>query len=47
VRALPPENQPGKAIPLVQDLIRRYPRNYLLRLELAQMYSVGATGRAP
>jgi len=38
------ENQPGKAIPLVQDLIRRYPRNYLLRLELAQMYSVGGDG---
>jgi tetratricopeptide (TPR) repeat protein len=34
------ENQPRKAIPLVQDLIRRFPRNYLLRLELAEMYSL-------
>ena len=28
------ENQTKLAIPLVQDLIQRYPRNYLLRLEL-------------
>lgn len=34
------ENQPGKTIPLVLDLIRRFPRNYLLRLELSQMYSM-------
>ncbi len=34
------ENQPSLAIPLVQDLIRRFPRNYLLRLELSQMYSM-------
>jgi tetratricopeptide (TPR) repeat protein len=34
------ENQPRQAIPLVADLIRRFPRNYLLRLELSQMYSV-------
>ena len=34
------ENQPLRAVPLVQDLIRRFPRNYLLRLELSQMYSV-------
>jgi tetratricopeptide (TPR) repeat protein len=34
------ENQPRRAIPLIQDLIRRFPRNYLLRLELSQMYSV-------
>jgi tetratricopeptide (TPR) repeat protein len=34
------ENQPRKAIPLVQDLIRRFPRNYLLRFELAEMYSM-------
>jgi tetratricopeptide (TPR) repeat protein len=33
------ENQSKLAVPLVQDLIRRYPRNYLLRLELGQMYS--------
>ena len=34
------ESQPRKAIPLVIDLIRRFPRNYLLRLELSQMYSM-------
>jgi len=34
------ENQPRKAIPLVQDLIARFPRNFLLRLELSQMCSV-------
>ena len=28
------ENRPAEAVPLVQDLIRRFPRNYLLRLEL-------------
>ena len=38
------ENQPRKAIPLIQDLIRRYPRNFLLRMELAQMYSVAGDG---
>src|SRR5664279_2935819 len=27
------ENQSRLAVPLVQDLIRRYPRNYLLRME--------------
>jgi len=40
------ENQPKQAIPLVKDLIRRYPRNFLLRLELAQMYSTGGDGAA-
>ena len=40
------ENQPRKAIPLVRDLIQRYPRNYLLRLELAQMYSMAGDGAA-
>ncbi len=40
------ENQPRKAIPLVQDLIQRYPRNYLLRLELAEMYSMAGDGAA-
>jgi tetratricopeptide (TPR) repeat protein len=40
------ENQPKQAIPLVKELIRRYPRNYLLRLELAQMYSTGGDGAA-
>jgi tetratricopeptide (TPR) repeat protein len=34
------ENQPKRAIPLVADLIRRFPRNFLLRLELSQMYSM-------
>jgi len=33
------ERQVGKAIPLLQGLIRRFPRNYLLRFELAQMYA--------
>jgi tetratricopeptide (TPR) repeat protein len=33
------ENQPSRAIPLVSSLIERYPRNYLLRFELAQMYA--------
>lgn len=33
------ENQTGKAIPLLTDLLKRYPRNYLLRFESAQMYS--------
>jgi tetratricopeptide (TPR) repeat protein len=36
------EGQPRRAIPLVTGLIQRYPRNYLLRFELAQMF--GATG---
>jgi tetratricopeptide (TPR) repeat protein len=40
------ENRPGQAVPLVKDLIRRYPRNFLLRLELAQMYSMGGDGAA-
>src|SRR5450631_642076 len=38
------ENQSNLAAPLVQDLIRRYPRNYLLRMELAQMYSQSGDG---
>lgn len=33
------ENTPRLAIPLIQDLIQRYPRNFLLRLELSHMYS--------
>jgi tetratricopeptide (TPR) repeat protein len=33
------ENQTGRAIPLDLRLIERYPNNYLLRLELAQMYA--------
>lgn len=39
------ENQPAKAVPLVEDLIRRFPRNFLLRLELAQMYSMAGDGK--
>jgi tetratricopeptide (TPR) repeat protein len=36
------EGQASRAIPLVTTLIARYPRNYLLRFELSQMY--GSTG---
>lgn len=32
------ERRPGDAIPLIKDLLTRYPRNYLLRLEMVQMY---------
>ena len=38
------ENEPKLAVPIIQELIQRYPRNYLLRLELAQMYSMGGDG---
>ena len=38
------ENRPLDAVPLIQDLIRRFPRNCLLRLELSQMYSMGGDG---
>lgn len=31
------ERQPQKAIPLLEPLIQRFPRNYLFRLELVQM----------
>jgi tetratricopeptide (TPR) repeat protein len=34
------ENRPRQAIPLIQDLIGKFPRNFLLRLELSQMYSM-------
>jgi hypothetical protein len=34
------ENKPQLVVPLVLDLIHRYPRNFILRLELAQMYSM-------
>ena len=40
MRARRRENQPRQAIPLIQDLIGKFPRNFLLRLELSQMYSV-------
>ncbi len=33
------EKQPEEAIPLVVSLIRQFPRNYLFRFELAQMYA--------
>jgi tetratricopeptide (TPR) repeat protein len=38
------ENQSKLAVPLVQDLIGRYPRNYLLRMELGQAYSQSGDG---
>ena len=34
------ENHPDRAVPIVQELIRRFPRNYILRLELSVMYSM-------
>jgi len=34
------ENHPERAVPIVQELIRRFPRNYILRLELSVMYSM-------
>jgi len=33
------EGQPRKALPLLADLLRRFPRNFLLRFEQAQMFS--------
>lgn len=33
------ERQPAKAVALIRDLLNEYPRNYLLRLELVQMYA--------
>lgn len=39
------ENHPARAIPLVEDLVRRFPRNFLLRLELSQMYSMAGDGK--
>jgi len=33
------EHRPADAIPILQDLIRSYPRNYILRMEMVQMYS--------
>jgi tetratricopeptide (TPR) repeat protein len=41
------ERRPQQAVPLLEDLIRRFPRNYLLSLELAQMHSeMGDKGQA-
>lgn len=34
------ENEVKRALPLLDDLVRHYPQNYLLRFEQAQMYSV-------
>lgn len=34
------ENKPLWVVSLVQDLITRFPRNFILRLELSQMYSM-------
>ena len=34
------ENHPLDAVPILGDLIQRFPRNFLLRLELSQMYSM-------
>ena len=34
------ENKPLWVVPLVQDLIAHFPRNFILRLELSQMYSM-------
>jgi tetratricopeptide (TPR) repeat protein len=36
------ERRPREAVPLLDDLLRRFPRNYLLRFEQAEMY--GAIG---
>ncbi len=33
------EHQPQRALPLLQDLAQRFPRNYLLRFEEVEMYS--------
>jgi len=33
------ERRPQSAVPILQDLVRRFPRNYLLPMDLAQMYS--------
>lgn len=34
------EGKPRMALPLLQDLLRRFPRNHLLRFEESQMYSM-------
>jgi len=41
------EKRPAEALPLLNDLIQRYPRNHLLRFEVVQMYSdLGDRGNA-
>src|ERR1017187_9592190 len=39
------ESHTNLAVPLVQDLVRRFSRNYLLRLELSVMYSMAGDQR--
>jgi Tfp pilus assembly protein PilF len=39
------EHQPAKALPLVEGLITRFPRNYLLHFEQAGMYSALGDGK--
>jgi tetratricopeptide (TPR) repeat protein len=39
------ERQPAKALPLVESLIARFPRNYLLRFEQAGMYAALGDGK--
>jgi len=39
------QRQPAKALPLVDSLIARFPRNYLLRFEQAEMYAALGDGR--
>ena len=39
------EHQPNKVQPILADLIARYPRNYLLRFELAGIYSNTGDGK--
>ncbi len=38
------EKRPEAAIPLVQQLIRKFPRNYIFHLELAQMWADAGDG---
>jgi len=33
------EHRPAEAVPLLEDLVQRFPRNYLLRFEIVQMES--------
>jgi tetratricopeptide (TPR) repeat protein len=40
------EKDPRKAIPLLQDLAARFPRNYLFRFEQVQMYSDAGNEKA-
>ena len=39
------QHQPAKAIPLVENLIAHFPRNFLLRFEQAAMYSALGDGK--